>query len=57
MGSGLLELAGSPRIDERLLKSKKYVAAKAKNGGKDPFSPNGQPHFDINFVVCNLSSS
>jgi choline dehydrogenase-like flavoprotein len=57
LGSGLLELVGFPRIDERLLKSKEYVAAKAKNGGKDPFGPGGQPHFEIDFVVCNLSSS
>lgn len=53
--SGLLELVGFPRIDERLMKSKDYVAAKAKNGGLDPFGPGGQPHFEIDFVVCIAS--
>jgi hypothetical protein len=37
--------------------NKEYVAAKAKNSGKDPFGPGEQPHFEIDFVVCNLSSS
>ncbi|CZR62779.1 probable alcohol dehydrogenase [Phialocephala subalpina] len=50
LGSGLLELVGFPRIDERLQKSKDYLAAKSKNGGKDPFGPGGQPHFEIDFV-------
>jgi choline dehydrogenase len=56
LGGGLLGLVGFPRIDERLLKSKEYVTVQAENGGKDPFGPGGQPHFDIDFVVCNLSS-
>ncbi|TAQ85428.1 hypothetical protein B7494_g6251 [Chlorociboria aeruginascens] len=50
LSSGLLELVGFPRIDDRLMKSKDYVAAKAKNGGLDPFGPGGQPHFEIDFV-------
>lgn len=54
LSSGLLELVGFPRIDERLLKSKAYVAAKAKNGGLDPFGPGGQPHFEIDFVVSGI---
>ncbi|KAK7750015.1 hypothetical protein SLS62_008007 [Diatrype stigma] len=48
--SGLLELVGLPRIDERLLRYPEYVAAKAANGGLDPFGPAGQPHFEIDFV-------
>lgn len=48
--SGLLELVGLPRIDERLTKIPEYVAAKEANDGKDPFGPSGQPHFEIDFV-------
>ncbi|KAK0724675.1 hypothetical protein B0H67DRAFT_481820 [Lasiosphaeris hirsuta] len=48
--SGLLELVGLPRIDERLDKIPEYVAAKEANGGLDPFGPGGQPHFEIDFV-------
>ncbi|KAJ5272989.1 hypothetical protein N7478_008114 [Penicillium angulare] len=50
LGSGLLELVGFPRIDERLARIKEYVKAKHDNGGKDPFGPAGQPHFQIGFV-------
>jgi choline dehydrogenase len=48
--SGLLELVAFPRIDERLEKYPQYRAAKAANGGKDPFGPDGQPHFEVDFV-------
>ncbi|RYO90140.1 hypothetical protein DL766_002462 [Monosporascus sp. MC13-8B] len=48
--SGLLELVGLPRIDDRLMKYPEYVAAKEANGGLDPFGPAGQPHFKIDFV-------
>ncbi|KAG8529099.1 uncharacterized protein KY384_005734 [Bacidia gigantensis] len=48
--SGLLELVGFPRIDKALATSKAYVAAKKKNGNVDPFGPDGQPHFEIDFV-------
>jgi choline dehydrogenase-like flavoprotein len=48
--SGLLELVGFPRIDKRLEKIPAYVAAKKANGGLDPFGPDGQPHFEIDFV-------
>lgn len=51
MSSGLLELVAFPRIDERLKLSKEYLKAKEANGGKDPFGPAGQPHFEIDFVV------
>jgi choline dehydrogenase len=49
-GSGLLELAAFPRIDDYLNKSKEYVEYKKKNGGVDPFAPGGQPHFEVDFV-------
>lgn len=52
--SGLLELVAFPRIDERLEKREEWQAASAKLAGKDPFGPQGQPHFEIDFVVsCN----
>ncbi|KAF4587891.1 glucose-methanol-choline (gmc) oxidoreductase [Ophiocordyceps camponoti-floridani] len=50
MGSGLLELVGFPRIDDYLEKDETYRKAKAANGGKDIFSPEGQPHFELDFV-------
>lgn len=50
--SGLLELVAFPRIDEYLKNSKEYREYLAKNGGVDPFGPGGQPHFEIDFVVC-----
>jgi choline dehydrogenase-like flavoprotein len=56
VGSGLLELIGLPRIDEYLEKDPTYCAAKAANGGLDPFSPEGQPHFEIDFV-CAFGSA
>ncbi|KAJ7090268.1 hypothetical protein B0H15DRAFT_779362 [Mycena belliarum] len=45
--SGLLELVGLPRIDDRLRGIPEYEVAKAANGGKDPFGPEGQPHFEV----------
>jgi choline dehydrogenase len=49
-GSGLLEMVGFPRIDERLNKYSAYRQAKQANGGLDPFGPGGQPHFELDFV-------
>ena len=51
LASGLLELVAFPRIDDRLEKHKAYRDAKKANGDKDPFGPEGQPHFEIDFVV------
>lgn len=48
--SGLLELVGFPRIDKRLLANKQYAEAFERNGKVDPFGPDGQPHFEIDFV-------
>jgi choline dehydrogenase-like flavoprotein len=50
VGSGLLEMIGFPRVDKYLEKDPTYRAAKAANGGLDPFSPEGQPHFELDFV-------
>ncbi|KFY69735.1 hypothetical protein V499_09787 [Pseudogymnoascus sp. VKM F-103] len=50
VGSGLLELVGFSRIDKYIEKDPAYKKAKAANGGKDPFSPLGQPHFELDFV-------
>ncbi|CAN6674778.1 hypothetical protein TRVA0_065S00166 [Trichomonascus vanleenenianus] len=50
VASGLLEMVGFPRIDEYLEKDPQYRKAKAANGGKDPFCPEGQPHFELDFV-------
>lgn len=49
-GSGFLEVVGFPRIDEYLEKDPDYQKAKKANGGRDPFSPEGQPHFELDFV-------
>jgi choline dehydrogenase len=49
-GSGLLEMVGFPRIDERLNKYTAYQEAKKANGDLDPFGPGGQPHFELDFV-------
>lgn len=56
LGSGFLEMVGFPRIDKYLEKSPEYKKAKAANGGKDPFSPYGQPHFELDFV-CMFGSA
>jgi len=50
LGSGLLEMIGFPRVDKYLENDPVYREAKAANGGVDPFSPEGQPHFEIDFV-------
>jgi choline dehydrogenase len=53
--SGLLELVGFPRIDKRLEAIPAYVERKNANGCLDPFGPDNQPHFEIDFVpmFCN----
>ncbi|KAJ5619100.1 hypothetical protein N7510_003084 [Penicillium lagena] len=56
MGSGFLEMVGFPRIDQYLEKVPDYQKAKAANGGIDPFSPYGQPHFELDFV-CMFGSA
>ena len=48
--SGLLELVGFPRVDERLENIPAYIEAKKANNGLDPFGPDGQPHFEVDFV-------
>lgn len=51
LASGLLEMVDFPRIDDRLENYEEYRKAKEENDGKDPFGPEGQPHFEIDFVV------
>jgi choline dehydrogenase len=51
LSSALLELVAFPRIDERLMKYDSYRKAKEENGGKCPFGPEGQPHFEVDFLV------
>lgn len=51
LASGLLEMVAFPRIDSRLNKYETYRKAKEKNEDKDPFGPEGQPNFEIDFVV------
>ncbi|GLI79339.1 hypothetical protein PoHVEF18_007669 [Penicillium ochrochloron] len=50
MGSPFLELIGFPRIDSYLEKSPEYRKAKAANNNLDPFCPQGQPHFELDFI-------
>lgn len=50
VSSGLLELVGFPRIDERLDQYPAYRKAKAANMGRDPFGRGGQPHFELDSV-------
>lgn len=56
VGSGMLEMVGFTRVDKYLEKDPVYRAAKEANGGKDPFSPEGQPHFELDFV-CMFGSA
>lgn len=56
LGSGFLEMVGFPRIDKYLEKDPQYRQAKTSNGGKDPFCPYGQPHFELDFV-CLFGSA
>jgi choline dehydrogenase len=56
VGSGLLEMFGFCRVDKYLEKDPTYRKAKAANGGLDPFSPEGQPHFELDFV-CAFGSA
>ncbi|EGR46073.1 aryl-alcohol oxidase [Trichoderma reesei QM6a] len=51
LGSGFLEMVGFPRIDRYLAKDPVYSKAVAANGGKDPLCPDGQPHFELDFVA------
>ncbi|KAL4999849.1 choline dehydrogenase [Aspergillus recurvatus] len=56
VSSGLLELVGFPRVDKYLERDENYRRAKEQLGGKDPFSPDGQPHFELDFV-CMFGSA
>jgi choline dehydrogenase-like flavoprotein len=55
-GSGLLEMVGFPRIDPYLMRDPLYRQAKTSNGDRDPFKPQGGPHFELDFV-CMFGSA
>ncbi|KAJ6022297.1 Glucose-methanol-choline oxidoreductase [Penicillium herquei] len=50
LASGILELITFCRIDHQLEGYKEYRDAKEVNGGTDPYGPEGQPHFEIDFM-------
>lgn len=50
MASPFLEMIGFPRIDRYLETSPEYRQAKAANNNLDPFCPQGQPHFELDFI-------
>ncbi|KAI0876461.1 hypothetical protein GGS24DRAFT_451499 [Hypoxylon argillaceum] len=50
LSSGMLELVGFPRIDDYFETDALYRERKAANAGLDPFCPEGQPHFELDFV-------
>jgi hypothetical protein len=52
MTSGLLEMSGFARIDERLRTSKEWRELSGGEASSDPLGPGGQPHFEFDFVVC-----
>ena len=49
--SGLLEVSAFSRIDERLHTCKEWRNLMDAQGS-DPLGPHGQPHFELDFVVC-----
>ena len=49
--SGLLKLAGFPRVEGNSMTSQSYRIEKERNASVDPFGPTDQPHFDIDCVV------
>ncbi|KAL7823493.1 GMC oxidoreductase [Trichoderma gracile] len=51
LASGFLEMVGFPRIDRYLARDPVYSKAVAANGGRDPLCPDGQPHFELDFVA------
>ncbi|KAL7788383.1 GMC oxidoreductase [Trichoderma ceciliae] len=56
VGSGFLEMVAFPRIDTYLQNDADYRKAKEANGGRDPFSPEGQPHLEPD-LVCPWGSA
>lgn len=56
MGFDFPELVILPCIDNYLKKDSEYRRSKANNGDVDPFSPEGQPHFELDFV-CMFGST
>lgn len=50
LSCGLLEVAGYKRIDDRLANCKEWRERKEALG-YDPLGPDGQPHFEFDFIV------
>ncbi|KAI8628558.1 hypothetical protein F5Y19DRAFT_476539 [Xylariaceae sp. FL1651] len=43
-------MVGFPRVNDCFKKVKLYRERKAAYGGKDPFCPEDQPHFELNYI-------
>jgi choline dehydrogenase len=50
LASSLLEMSGFARVDDKLKKCKEWREEEAKRG-HDPLGPEGQPHFEFDFLV------
>jgi choline dehydrogenase len=50
LASSLLEMSGFARTDDRLKKCKEWREEEGKRG-HDPLGPQGQPHFEFDFLV------
>lgn len=55
LASSLLEMCGFARVDDRLKKCKEW-REEEETRGHDPLGPQGQPHFEYDFLVCSHSS-
>jgi choline dehydrogenase len=54
LASSLLEMSGFARTDDRFKKCKEWREEEGKRG-HDPLGPQGQPHFEFDFLVSELS--
>lgn len=51
LASSLLEMSGFARVDENLKRCPEWRAEEEQRG-HDPPGPQGQPHFEFDFLVC-----
>jgi choline dehydrogenase-like flavoprotein len=56
LASSLLEMSGFARTDDRFKKCKEWREEEGKRG-HDPLGPQGQPHFEFDFLVRIFSSA
>ncbi|KAK6005943.1 hypothetical protein QM012_007585 [Aureobasidium pullulans] len=54
LASSLLEMSGFARVDDKLRKCKEWREEEEKRG-HDPLGPQGQPHFEFDFLPCFAS--